>query len=106
MVKVYRGTEIKLNVNITGGGFTSMKDIDFQLELYVSGGSKVTKNKADCIYREEDDSYIVTLDTAQLGKVGKLILKCTAYITDPDFEDKTRTEVSCIDTDVMILKEL
>jgi hypothetical protein len=82
-----------------------MDDYNFEIELYVSGSNAVKKTKDECI-KVDANNYIVTLDTNALNRVGRLILKTTAYIPDGDFEDNTRTEVSCVDTGVIIVKEL
>lgn len=105
MIKVYKGTEIKLSVSIDPIDGKTMDDYDFEIELYVSGGNAVKKTKDECI-RVDANNYIVTLDTNALNKVGKLILKVTAHIEDGAFEDNTRTEVSCVDTGVVIVKDL
>lgn len=105
MIKVYKGTEIKLSVSIDPIDGKTMDDYNFEIELYVSGGNAVKKTKDECI-RIDANNYVVTLDTNELNKVGKLILKITAYIPDDDFDDNLRTEISCIDTGVMIVKEL
>lgn len=105
MAKVYKGTEIKLPVSIDPIDGITMDSYDFEIELYVTGSNVVKKNKNECI-RIDSNSYVVTLDTNALDKVGKLILKVTAYIPDGDFDDNIRTEVSCIDTGVVILKEM
>lgn len=105
MIKVYKGTEIKISVSIDPIDNMHMADYDFEVALYVSGGQQVKKTKQECI-KVDNDTYIVTLNTNALGKTGKLLLKVTANIPDNDFEDKLRTEVSCIDTDIMVLKEM
>lgn len=105
MIKVYKGTEIKLSVSIKPIDGKTMDNYDFEIELYVSGGNAVKKTKDECI-RVDANNYVVTLDTNALNRVGKLILKTTAYIPDGDFDDNTRTEVSCVDTGVIIVKEL
>lgn len=105
MIKVYKGTELKLNVSISGAN-KPMSEYDFEIELYVGGGKPVKRTKEECIKGSNDNTYIVLLDTNELGKTGKLILKCTAYIPDNDFKDNLRTEVTCVDTDIMILNTL
>lgn len=105
MIKVYKGTEIKLSVSIDPIDGKTMDNYDFEIELYVYGSNAVKKTKDECI-KVDANNYIVTLDTNALSRVGKLILKVTAYIPDGDFDDNLRTEVSCVDTGVLIVKEL
>ena len=105
MIKVYKGTELKLNVSISGANIP-MSEYDFEIEMYVNGGKPIKRTKDECIQGSNDNTYIVLLDTNELGKVGKLILKCTAYIPDEAFKDGKRTEVTCVDTDIMIINPL
>lgn len=101
---VFLGTELKLNINITPMGDTTMDDYDFSIEVYCSQKRVVTKGKRELI-RVDSDNYVVLVDSADLG-AGELKCKIYAHIPDSDFDDGTRTEVSMIDTGINIIKTL
>lgn len=105
MIKIYKGTEIKLSVSIDPIDGKTMDDYDFEIKLYVSGSNAVKKTKMGCI-RVDANNYIVILDMNALNRVGKLILKVIAHIPDGDFDDGLRTEVSCVNTGIIIEKDL
>lgn len=102
---IYSGTEIKLNINIEPIGAYKMKDYNFDIEAFCMPQKKVIIHKSDSdrVKYQDDNNYVVLIDTSGLG-TGMLKCKVIAYIPDADFEDKTRTEVTTIGTNIRILK--
>lgn len=102
--KVYLGSEIKINISISPIQNYSMADYDWFIELFTKSNSIVKKQKEECI-RRDDDNYIVTLDTNDVGD-GALRFKLTAFIPDGDFDDGLRTEIATGFIGVSILKSI
>lgn len=100
--KVYVGTELKLNVNIEPIDSLSMSQYDWRAEVYCTPSKVVAIDKGDAI-KIDNNNYVIRIDTAQIG-VGVMKCKIIAFLTDNDFNDGTRTEVSIIDTGVTIVK--
>lgn len=104
--KIFLGTELKLNISISRFGDTTMDDYDFDVTLigglFKSASKVINKDSAK---RVDADNYIICFDTADLGP-GVLKCKVTAYLPDGDFQDGVRTEITEIDTGIVIVKSL
>lgn len=98
---VYIGTELKLNIHIDPIGGMSMSEYDWEVEVYCDPQAPVCIPKSEAIPGEDDNNYIILIDTNKLG-TGNVKLKVTAYIPDGDFEDAFRTEVVYVNTDIVI----
>lgn len=99
--RVYLGTEIKININISPLGNLTMDDYDFQCEFYCYSNRRFVVPKGDMI-REDANNWLAVLKTELFGK-GSLKCKITAYIPDADCDDDLRTEVLVLDTGIYIL---
>lgn len=102
--KIYIGTELKLNISITPIAGNHMEDLPFSVELYCNALSSQIILKDDAI-RVDADNYIVIADTAKLGS-GDLKARIMAQIPDGDMGDALRTEVTCIDTNIKLVRYL
>lgn len=102
--EIFLGTEMKLSVEIEPMGHLTMDDYDFTVEIYCSTKRVLSFKKEDCI-RVNAWNYLVLVDTEALGG-GDVKCKVTAYLPDSDFEDMVRTEVSCVDTGITIVKNV
>lgn len=96
------GTKLKLNVHIDPIGELTMKDYNFEVEVFCSSKQPIIIAKEDAI-QVDDNNYIVLVDTNEVG-AGSLKCKVTAQIPDGDFPDGLRTEVVCIDTGINIIR--
>ena len=103
MTDVIRGTDIKFNLNILPISGISMSSYDFSVVAYAKGtNQRITIIKDSCAM-EDDDNYIVPVDTTSLG-LGELLLDVYAFIPDTDFDDGIRTEICRIETDITIIQ--
>lgn len=102
--RIFLGTELKLNIHIEPIGDLTMKDYDFNVDVFCSSRQVVNIKKEEAIY-VDDTNYIILIDTNDIG-IGNVKCKITAYIPDQDFEDGFRTEICGIKTDIEIVKGL
>lgn len=98
--KVYLGTELKMNINIKPVENLTMDDYDFVCTAFCSNSKKVEATKQEC-NRIDADNYIFRVDTEKTGP-GVLKIKVVAYIPDTDFPDSLRTEVSLVNTGIIV----
>ena len=80
-----------------------LKDVDFTMKVInMSEKDKdVEVSKADCIMTDEGASYVVLVDSEELG-VGTLMLRLTVFIPDTDYQSGTRKEVIKINPHIRI----
>ena len=99
--RVFKGSDLKLNIHIEPLGELTMDDYDWYVECYCSNETpiKITKGQAR---RVDENNFIIALNTQQLS-IGPLQCVITAYIPDEDFDDKLRTEISRINTNINII---
>lgn len=83
------GTEVKFAVTLEAEGF-SMDDDDFS--LMVMRGHNVVKEYAKEDLVVEDGTYIMCLDTNEIG-VGNFDIAVRAEVPDGHFGDGLRTEI-------------
>ena len=57
--------------------------------------------KADCIMTDDGASYVVLVDSEELG-IGTLMLRLTVYMPDTDYQSGTRKEVIKINPHIRI----
>lgn len=86
-------SETKLNVHLDPIEGFHMVDYDFECDVFVFENRVVKKQKAD-LKKEDDDNYVITLNDAEMKKIGqgRICALVTAQIPDADFEDGFRTE--------------
>lgn len=88
---IYQGTKFKAYVNLDPIGNLSMKDYDFEIDVYTDlSAKKLVFKKEECISLD-DNTYVVAVDSAQLG-LGYLKLRVRAMIPDRQI-DGHRPEV-------------
>lgn len=102
--EVFLGTELKLNISVDTIDTYTMDDYEFEVELFCSQKRIITQNK-DKLIRIDSNNYVILADSAELG-AGELKCKFKAFIPDPDFEDKIRTEICAISTGINIIKNI
>lgn len=71
-----------------------LSDVDFGLKVINVSEKDVSEDytKADCIMKNDGESYVALIDTEQLG-VGRVMLQLTVHIPDTDYPTGTRKEV-------------
>lgn len=102
MENIFVGTELKLNINIQPINDLTMDDYDFKLEIYCSPSRVVTIEKKDTI-KVDRNNFVAVVDT-NIIKQGTLKVRIIAYIPDTDCEDKYRTEVIRLYTNINLIK--
>lgn len=86
-----KGTEFKLNINMTPIGGYRLDNVNWNVEVFTENGHKrITIEKRDAVKVDRDD-YIIKVDSSILG-AGRYYVTLTAFIPDTDFADKLRTE--------------
>ena len=80
-----------------------LSDIDFSGKVYNAMQEDVEKTfvKADCIMIEDGRSYVVLVDSEELG-VGSYLLKVTVQIPDTDYPSGYRKEVVNINPHISV----
>lgn len=88
---IYQGTDLKFQIDIVTEGFDMDAD-DFK--VVIKNGSKSEKviTKGEMLVTE-NDKYLFTLNTAELG-TGEYVISTFAYVPDSDFDSGIRTEVT------------
>lgn len=91
----FLGEEVKIKVSVTPVDGMTLADFDWRVKLWTRSSRAVEVRKAECI-PQDDKSYIVRLDTAEVGP-GVLKLKIIADIPDGDFIDGHRTVIGYVE---------
>ena len=80
-----------------------LKDVEFSVKVInMSEKDKaIDVPKADCIMTDEGASYVVLVDSEELG-IGTLMLRLTVFIPDTDYQSGTRKEVIKINPHIRI----
>lgn len=97
---VFLGSEIKLNVHIETYEGKTADDYEFTLEAWTNSSRITTFKKSDTI-RIDENNRLLRIDTVALG-AGIIKIKITAELHDMDFRDEYRTEVTAINTGILI----
>lgn len=96
---VYKGTEIKLNINILPIDGKTMDDYSFECIFHTIGKSlTITKNE---MVRKDQDNYIAIIQSDELDN-GLIKMKVIAQIPDADTAKGYRTEILCMDTNIYL----
>ena len=97
------GSDVKIafTADLTDG--LLLKDVDFTVKVInMSDKDKdVEIPKADCIMIDDGASYVVLVDSEELG-IGTLMLRLTVYIPDTDYQSGTRKEIIKINPHIRI----
>lgn len=100
--KVFKGSDLKLNIHIEPLGGLTMDDYQWEVKCYCSNEDPITITKSEA-RRVDENNYIIALNTQNLS-VGSLQCIVTALIPDEDFEDDGfRTEIQRINTNINIV---
>jgi hypothetical protein len=97
------GSDVKIEFTADLPDELLLKDVDFTLKVInMSEKNKAVEvPKADCIMTDEGASYVVLVDSEELG-IGTLMLRLTVYIPDTDYQSGTRKEVIKINPHIRI----
>lgn len=88
------GSDAKIEFTAELPDGMKLGDVEFGLKVINVSEKDVSEDytKADCISKGDGESYVVLVDTEQLG-VGRVMLQLTAHIPDTDYPSGTRKEV-------------
>ena len=97
------GSDVKIAFTADLPDGMLLKDVDFTLKVINMSEKDVDADfvKADCIMTDEGASYVVLVDSEELG-IGTLMLRLTVYIPDTDYQSGTRKEVIKINPHIRI----
>lgn len=97
------GSDVKIAFTADLPDDLLLKYIDFTVKVVnMSEKDKaIDYQKADCIMTDEGASYVVLVDSEELG-IGTLMLRLTVYIPDTDYQSGTRKEVIKINPHIRI----
>lgn len=97
------GSDAKIEFTAELPDGMKLGDVNFSLKVINVSEKDVSEDytKADCISKGDGDSYVVLVDTEQLG-VGRVMLQLTAHIPDTDYPTGTRKEVIKINPHIAI----
>lgn len=110
MSKIIIGTDLKFSIKVDPieiEGQTeklSLKDCDFEVEMFVDLDNKVIIPKDKATYKS-DNEYYIGFNTKDVG-VGKLKCRVIMHLNDDVFEDDKRTEIIEIDTGLKIVESI
>lgn len=92
------GTEMKFALGLDLPGGLTMDDVEFEALFYIYSNQTVTIPKSG-MGRLDENTYIVTLDTARIGGGGRIKCQVRVEIPDANMADGVRTEIIGIETD-------
>lgn len=97
------GSDAKIEFTAELPDGMKLGDVEFGLKVINVSEKDVSEDytKADCISKGDGESYVVLVDTEQLG-VGRVMLQLTAHIPDTDYPTGTRKEVIKINPHIAI----
>lgn len=97
------GSDVKIKFTADLPDGLKLLDVDFTLNVInMSEKDKsIDVPKTDCIMTDEGASYVVLVDSEELG-IGTLMLRLTVYIPDTDYQSGTRKEVIKINPHIRI----
>jgi hypothetical protein len=94
-------TKIEFTAELPDG--LKLGDVEFGVKVINVSEKDVSEDytKADCISKGDGESYVVLVDTVQLG-VGRVMLQLTVQIPDTDYTSGYRKEVIKINPHIAI----
>ena len=97
------GSDVKIKFTADLPDGLKLSDVDFTLKVInMSEKDKaIDVPKADCIMTDEGASYVVLVNSEDLG-IGTLMLRLTVYIPDTDYQSGNRKEVIKINPHIRI----
>ena len=92
--RITKGSDAKIEFTAELPDGMKLGDVEFSLKVINVSEKDVSEDytKADCISKGDGNSYVVMVDTEQLG-VGRVMLQLTVHIPDADYPAGTRKEV-------------
>ena len=97
------GSDAKIEFTAELPDGLKLGDVEFGLKVINVSEKDVSEDytKADCISKGDGESYVVLVDTEQLG-VGRVMLQLTVHIPDADYPTGTRKEVIKINPHISV----
>ena len=97
------GSDVKIAFTVDLPDDLKLADIDFSGKVLntMQKDKEVAFEKTDCIPIEDGKSYVVLVDTEELG-VGSYLLKVTVQIPDTDYQSGYRKEVVNINPHISV----
>ena len=97
------GSDVKIEFTADLPDGLLLKDVDFTVKVINMSEKDVDADfvKADCIMIDDGASYVVLVDSEELG-IGMLMLRLTVHIPDTDYPAGTRKEVIKINPHIRI----
>ena len=97
------GSDAKIEFTAELPDGLKLGDVEFGLKVINVSEKDVSEDytKADCISKGDGESYVVLVDTEQLG-VGSYLLKLTVQIPDTDYPSGYRKEVVNINPHISV----
>ena len=97
------GSDAKIEFTAELPDGLKLGDVEFGLKVINVSEKDVSEDytKADCISKGDGESYVVLVDTEQLG-VGRVMLQLTVQIPDTDYPSGYRKEVVNINTHISV----
>lgn len=80
---IFRGSTVKVYVNLEPMGSYSMKDFSFEVDVYTEMSPKVLTFKKEDAHMVDDDTYFVIVDTNELD-YGNLKVRVRAKVPDSE----------------------
>lgn len=101
--RITKGSDAKIEFTAELPDGLKLGDVDFGLKVINVSEKDVSEDytKADCISKGDGESYVVLVDTVQLG-VGRVMLQLTVQIPDTDYTSGYRKEVIKINPHIAI----
>lgn len=96
------GTEYKINVGMSPMGDIHLSNCDFEAKFYTGSMLSHIIKKEDMI-QVDDDNFLALVDSTLTGQ-GELKMRMTIHLPDADFDDGVRTEVTVVNTGIVIEK--
>ena len=97
------GSDAKIEFTAELPDGLKLGDVEFGLKVINVSEKDVSEDytKADCISKGDGESYVVLVDTEQLG-VGRVMLQLTVQIPDTDYPSGYRKEVVNINPHISV----
>lgn len=104
MQTVMLGSDVKIEFTAELPDGLKLSDVEFTGKVVnaETTDKKLDFTKADCIQVDDGESYVVLVDTTELG-IGLLTLKLTVLIPDTDYQSGTRKQVVNINPHIQII---
>lgn len=99
--KIYEGSVVPFNLNLSGIGNLSMADYDFEIYCYCNS-SKIVKIEKEKAIEVDENNYIFFVDTNETG-CGQLRFAVKALIPDDNYQN-SRPDIAEVDSGYDVVK--